>query len=637
MAAGRPHLQTRVIWPVLSGLLAGLLVQTCQSAAAEEAIAIRPVIDGVLIGEGPLRLEAGKTSTIGVQITDPRRGFPLGDLHPALWIRPAIEGRGACAAAVDRYLSLGPNAGLDIDLNGYLLATLNRDHSIGVIDPRLNLATSNLLSLTPRTAKASAWWLDQGSARLFVASAEAGSLEVIDLLSGEMTTAIDDLEGAGSIAAFPDLDRLWVAGDTRQEAVALSSLARLGTIAMPAGDWQLESDRIGLRLLALEREGGRFQIHHPASGALEKTVILDGPRSMFVHDAKGDAVYVAGAGQSSIDRLFLDLDQAETMPLPTPIDRLSITADGDHLAGLDSESGTLVLIDPAQLRPTHVLAFDGRPDQITASDDYLYLRERQTGFVSLVHLPSLDDRKAPGALRLPIGRAGGPDYARFDPAMTAPSAIIPLVDGGGAIIASPSDKTLYLYMETGMQAPSNGFRLWTEPPEAVLILDRSLTERRAGVYETVLHPKSAGAFELVFYLPTPKMVRCLPLSIDGSGPDLALAERPPRLVWTGADMPVTAGTPIDLQFRLEQHDGRPGPGVAGDASADDAEVMVLQPGSNWHWRGRATPTGDRGFAVSLLLPKPGSYQVLVRAPGQNFDFQDQRPLTIDAISEIEER
>ena len=613
------------------GLGLSLLALAAAPALANQAIELVPTIDGVPVGEAPIRLDAERTVAIGVRITDGKSGFPLGDLHPALWVRPATDGRDACAAAVDRYLSLGPNAGIDEDLNGYLFATLNADHGIGVMDPKLDLATSNLLSLTSRNDAADAWWLDRTRARLFVAAAEAGRVEAIDLLSGGLEVVTEDLDGAGSIAAFPELDRLWIAGHNRVDGLSLDQGKPVRATELPAGAWQIAADHTGLRLLALDHDSGRLLVLHPESGVIEQELRFGGARGMLVHDPRADAVYALGADGSFFDRLFLDAEHPTRHPLPIAADQLLLTADGNWLAGLDKANGDLVLIDAPSLRPVHILRFNGRPNHMRASDDYLYLLEQGTGYASLVHLPSLGVEQSPGVLRIPIGPAaasgaGEGQSVSSDP--SAPSAIAPLIEGGGAIIASASDKNLYLYMETGMQAPANAFKSWTAPPKAVVLLDRRPTEDRAGLYQTAFRPRSAGAFELVAYLPNPKTVRCFDLAIAGEGPDLAETLRTPKLSWTRPETPVVAGEAVELQFRLERQGDGDAPGARSEA-----QVLVMAPGQNWHWRGRARLLGNDSYRVSLTLPAPGNYQLLVRAPAQHLDFPNQQPFSLNAVAE----
>lgn len=610
-----------------------LTFQLCP-AYAEPAIKVTPAVDGLAIEDGAIRLEAGRTVSLGVRLTDGANGFPLGDLHPALWVRPAIQGREACAAAVDRYLSLGTNVGIDDDLNGYLFATLNSDHSVGVMDPKLNLATSNLLSLTPRNASADAWWLDQARARLFISSAEAARLDAIDLLSGEHETVIGNLDSASSIAVFPDLDRLWAAGKSSVEGISLARGNPIRTTAISAGAWQIEADQQGLRLLALDQQSGRFLALHPESGVIERQVELGGKRGMFVHDPRADAIYILGEDRSSLERFFLDAARPSRHPLPVTVDQLLLTVDGDWLAGLNSRDGSLVLIDAANLQPLHVLKFDGKPRQMQASDDYLYLLENGTGYASLVHLPSLSANNSPGVLRIPIGPAtaaggGGGEKPAHGSGSATPNAIAPLIEGGGAIIASPSDKSLYLYMETGMQAPANAFKSWTSPPRAVTLLDRRPTEYQAGLYETPYRPKGPGAFELVFFLPNPKIIRCLEIAVAGEGQTIAETLRPPRVVWTKPEATVVAGAPIELHFQLKPA----APGRQATVAQPSADVLAIASGRNWHWRGHALPAGDDRFVLSLTLPEPGDYQLLVRLSDRYLDFRDQQPFSLNVTAD----
>ena len=218
---------------------------------------------------GDTSLRAGEPLRIGFRITNQSGRFPLGDLHPGAWIRKASDGRSTCRQAVQDYLRRGVNVGADIDLNGYAFVTLNEDHTLAVVDPRLDLATSNLLSLTRLEAEAADWHLDDASGRLILALPEENRLAVVDLFRGQLVANWPTAEGPARLAAFPDQDDLWVA------AFASGSLQRLdkatgevlGSIDLEAGLIGLALDLADQRLFALDQVG-RLLIIDGLNGAI---------------------------------------------------------------------------------------------------------------------------------------------------------------------------------------------------------------------------------------------------------------------------------------------------------------------------------------------------------------------------------
>ena len=126
-------------------------------------------------------------------------------------------------------------------------------------------------------------------------------------------------------------------------------------------------------------------------------------------------------------------------------------------------------------------------------------------------------------------------------------------------------------------SPLVWFEEGRSPPEAVVLLDRQPKEHRAGLYETAYRPMWPGTFELVFFLPNPKVVRCMDVTVDGERDRMAETLRLPRLVWTEPKTPIVAGAPIEFQFRLET--STPG----HSATRQSADVLALASGHNWHW------------------------------------------------------
>ena len=512
-----------------------------------------------------------------------------------------------------RYLSLGANAGLDLDFNGFHLVTLNDDHSIAVLDPRRNLATSNLLWLLPQPAASAAWWLDARRARLWLAQPEVGVVRVLDLLAGATTAVLEEVDGPASFAVFPDDERIWVAGERRAVAYRISDAGHAVTLELESGRWQLEADPSTARLLALELATGRLSIADAVTGEVDRAVALDGPRTALFYDPKADAVLVVGGPSDELQRLFLDGAAPETIPLPAAVSSLLASPDGHWIFALDRATGSLVVLDAASLAATHLLHFQGLPAHMTATAEHLYLAEERTGYVSIVHLPSLRADALPAVSRIPMGIPGGPQPLPAN-GRQGPLTMAALPDGGGLLVAAAADRTLYHSMEGGMQAPSNAFRTWTAPTLVTLVLDRSLRDDGAGGrYRSALRLVAPGRYEVVVHVTSPEAVWCGALEVEGPGADIADALAPPRLDWD--ETAAVAGRPFELRFRLRRpSDGRT------LAPAADVRLLLVAHGRNWHRRVGAEVLPDGSYVAAVEVPRAGTTSALVEAPSLHLAF-----------------
>ncbi|MGI9489632.1 MAG: YncE family protein [Geminicoccaceae bacterium] len=595
---------------------------------ADEAGAESAGLNVELVAEmrrgGDTSLRAGEPLRIGFRITNQSGRFPLGDLHPGAWIRKASDGRSTCRQAVQDYLRRGVNVGADIDLNGYAFVTLNEDHTLAVVDPRLDLATSNLLSLTRLEAEAADWHLDDASGRLILALPEENRLAVVDLFRGQLVANWPTAEGPARLAAFPDQDDLWVA------AFASGSLQRLdkatgevlGSIDLEAGLIGLALDLADQRLFALDQVG-RLLIIDGLNGAIMADHQIGIGGEAIVYSRKADALVIAGGDQQALRLLYLDHEATPlTIQMPARADQIVADHSGRWLFALDVEAGRLSIVDLAINRATHALDFTGKPDRMTITDDYLYLRETEAARVSILHQGSLSSDAMPGVLDVAIGAkpVGPTDLA------TPLPTIAPLPEGGGALIAHPVDKTLYLYRETGMQAPSNAFKSWTAAPEAVLIHDQSLKEEAAGLYETTALVQEPGAYEVVFHLASPAHVACYPISVEGDIGRLASDGT------TGQSLLITPavkgllddGEPIAITFQVSYASSRkPVVGLR------DLRILIVDRSKGWHWQGFAEPLDKAGdYSVMLEPPGPGAYTLFARSKRAGLTFEDDHRLQV---------
>lgn len=160
------------------------------------------------------------------------------------------------------------------------------------------------------------------------------------------------------------------------------------------------------------------------------------------------------------------------------------------------------------------------PDQIAFSNDFAYVRHRGTELVDMVPLRQLGvEGKRISTFEFPAGNHPLGETERPTPAVS----IVQAPGEAAVLVANPADRMVYYYKE-GMAAPMGSFTNDRREPRALLVVDRTLRNRKdQGEYETILHLRKPGPFDLVFFLDTPRIVNCVPIEV-APDPDLA-AER----------------------------------------------------------------------------------------------------------------
>ncbi len=565
---------------------------------------------------GPVR--ANQAFPLTFVIRGAPGGEPLADLHPGAWIRPRLPGRSRCEDAVKGYLVLGPNNGQDISLNGYTFVTFNSDNTLAVVDPQLNLATANLRALLRLQSRAGDWQLDQVSGRLYITLPQRRSLVVVDAFAGVVRAAIDTPPDPAQLLLTDEGRVLWLASDSagvvQRIDVATSSVTATHEIGQ--GAVRLVEDEEDGWLFAYAEGDGTLVVLDSASGKVARHLSLppglrqmrySAPAQRLVLLDREALVLVSPHGKGEPDR----------RPLGAAATALQLSPDGRWALAADGEAGHLVLFDLSRGTPTHRLAFRHPFDQIVFSDHYAYLRHTGVPRVSLVHMASLVAGLEPGVIDIPLGSKPPQEVSVH----TSLPAIDPLPEGGGAIVVSPADRMLFLYIEDGMRAPMNAFRTWTAPPLAVMIHDRSLNERAPGHYSTVTLIPQPGEYEVVFYLPNPPMARCLPLTVAGE--QAMRAASPQRHFRMQLDTnTLVAGTSASVALSLIDEQGR-------QATPDDLEVLIFRPGRNWQQRAFPSVDEDGRYRVRVNFPEPGRYRIGAASTQLGLRFESRTLRTLE--------
>ena len=583
------------------------------SAEMPDSFAVRleaEPVSGMGAGTG---ISAGKPARIRLQISGKYDGSPVSGLHPAAWIRPQLPGAPNCRDAVRNYLSTGANAVRDVDLNSYGFLVLNQDNTVAILDPRLNLASANLLALGKTGGRVADWYLDTGSAALFVLLPERKQLHVLSAIDGGSIAEIDLPDAAENMLAQPGDGMLWLSGGQKLIAVDIQRRRLLRNIPLKPGPVLMAASEE--RELLWAYAGGELLAVDAVSLQVHWRRELEKGFSSMRYSPQADRLYFGSHERKEIVSLYPGRKtRVETLPLDIQPQALAVSPDGQWLFVMDFGSRQLVLIDTVNNRPVHRLLFRHDFDQLVFSDQYAYLHHTSSANVSLLHLSSLNHKDTPSLLEVPFG-VKPPGRQERDLTLIAP-----LPEGGAVVVLNPADKTLFLYMEDGMLAPANAFKLYTGAPLSLQVHDKTLKETRPGVYETVTLIPRPGQYELVFYHNSPLQVSCLPLSVGGKGEDAEVVYASPVKKIELLPSLWKAGRPVNVRVRLS---------TASPADGAAVQMLFFKPGGNWQQRLQVNMDAHGEATARVTFPESGKYLLGIRSAQLQLELTQKNMLQIE--------
>lgn len=588
---------------VWAGSLVAHLLASPLAAAPGFTVALEP-----LRGHGVA--EPGETLRLRIALVDDATGYPLAGLRPQAWLRPAGVRPAVCKEAIAA-LRQGSGRSLGVqDLNRPALIVLHSDQTIGLVDPGISLATSNLLWLRPLPGTPVAWAVDNRQATLSLLLHEPAELVTLDLHSGSVLWRLDGVSPVGlALSARDGLLRLLDAEGVRILELEPARGALRRALTIPSTATAFAADDVGQRLFLLVEDGAAVLELDLASGEIVDRYALGAQASQLLYIALADAIALGSPEGPRLLLGFVDGSRRFVdVALAGGVDQLALTPDQRWLFALDRSKGTVSIVDLARLRLHQALEVPGRVDRLQVTGRYLYVREIETPRYALLPLASLAGGTTAGLVEL---------HLESKPPRADTPEGLPVVAAwpqGGAVMLSQSERTLFLYAETGMQAPSDAVRLRAAAPVAVAVFDRRLREAWPGVYETTVRVAGRGAWELVLQLTQPDFIACHPLTQMGEGKEPAPRASEPKLILIPPER-ARAGEPLALH--LEMHDG--------DTSVplpppSDLVLLVLREGDNWF--ARLWPRLREQDAVAEFQPpRPGRYRVFAESESLGLKFE----------------
>lgn len=578
-------------------------------------------------------LVAGSDATVTFRLSDTRTGAPVTGLHPNSWISSSPFNHAPNEAECkDRIKLLGGgllSTRAEVDLNSYVVLTINHDHTISFINPLVAFSKTKLENLITLPGPGADWTLTRQKDLLYVTLPEQSAVAVIDTatrkLKGQIATG--DKTKPVRIQLQPDGRYLWVGLDGSPKIALIDAHAAKLITTITVGE--------GLHNIAFTAD---HRFAYITNSAADTVSVVDMQNLVKVADIKVGKTPVAVAYSSASKLVYVASVNGETISVIDPAKQqvVSNVAVGRGVVALRFEptgrygfavnqvASTLSVVDAATNRLVGTTDVVKEPDQVVFTNEYAYVRGLGSEKFSLVELRAV----ASGKLAPVYIQAGQRPATDVPTEIGVADMIAPVPEGNGAMIANTADAMFYYYTE-GMMAPMGSFTNYKRRPRALLILDRSLSEIAPGIYSTPIKLGAAGRFDVPFMVDQPRLINCFQLSIAESADKAAVQQAAGNLVieplFKGAQF--KRGERAKLRFKITDPDTRQPPAKLGDV-----RVLVFEPPGVWQQRHWAKEVGNGIYEIEQEFPSEGVFHVMIAISSRGVEFRDL-PYTAVAVEE----
>jgi len=592
-----------------------LALVVATGAAAEPARVTDRGIS-VTLQASPSAVRDGDALSVSFTLKDEATGTPLAGARPAAWMAerkgPATTPHD-CAAAAARFLGGALADRAPVDFNAYYVLALNDDASIGVVDPRFSFGGSQLLATVRLESPGEDWALAPDGKLLFVSMPEAGKVAAVDTGTWAVRRSIATGGRPGRVALQPDGARLWVAGDRGVAAIDAASLEVVHRFPGPAHAVTFSDDSRAAFLA-----GSQLRIADTRSFEA-RAAALDFAPSAIAWSSAAQLLYAGGAAGGVVAAVQPKSGQVVARVKLQPGFAQLRFAPGGRYAFLPNPASDVVqVLDAATNQVVQTADVKDAPDQVTFTDRLAFIRRQRSDAVIMIPLQRVG--AAPG-----IGLAdftGGQHPLGAGKRSSPADSIVEAPDGPGVLVANPADRSIYYYRE-GMAAPMGSFGNYGREPRAVLVVDRSLRERPGGTYAASAVVADPGAYDVVFFLDSPRVTACFPLDVAERPETRARREGGVVVTPVDAVRSARAGQPARIRFRMDDaqtHQPR---------AVSDVSALVMQAPGVWQRRTAASPAPDGTWSIDLTPPAAGTYYVWVASASAGLPMNNPQFITLE--------
>lgn len=606
-----------VLTPWLTATHAPVKVEAARSGPSFEQDGFRVTMQVTALRGGGEAVRAWEDTELAFTVAEARDGGrPLTGLAPLAWLvrrelDEPVPDRDTARREIRALLAGRLAKASDVNLNEYLVVTLDDNNSLSIIDPQLESAKTKTVGMVPLQAPGADFELAPDRRTILVTLPSVGRLAAADL-ERRMARYVDLAGAPSELALQPDGFYVWTGdeGGERVHVVRTEDLALERELRPGAGPHVFAFTPDSRQAWVLARGAGTlvvYDVHTLAElarfelGPDARALVLS-PSSLRAYAARADG-RVAVFDPDGPARL-------EDVELPAGLTDFVLEPSGRHAFALYRESDTLEVVDLSTGRLRHTVETERAPERLEFTAGFGYLTHAESERTILIELATLAQEGRVLASSLTMGQL--PPLAGHAP--TRAPLLAPLPEGGGAMLLSPADRNLYHFME-GMNAPMGAYRTFPWPARGVLLVDRTLQERDPGRYVTTFTAPAPGSYSVFFVLPSsPQLYGAFSLEFGGL-PRVPETWKSLRYELVGP-AEIASGRTQTLELALFDAES-----LGPVADLVDVALLVRR-GPRWQWNGVAVPRADGRYTAELTFPEPGRYQLFLACPSRGIELVD---------------
>jgi YVTN family beta-propeller protein len=578
-------------------------------------------------------LVAGANAIATFRLTDSRTGQPITGLHPAAWISArkseTTPNEAACKDKIRLFTGGLMSVRADIDLNTYLLLTLNHDNSITFINPQVSFSVTKLESLIALPGPGADWTLSQNKEFLYVTMPEQGAVGIVNTVTRKLFATIQTGEKSGPrrIALQPDGRFVWVGLDASSQVAVLDTSNNKLVATIKAG--------AGFHNIAFTADS---RLAYVTNSAADTVSVIDTKMLKHITDIKVGKTPIPVAYSSASKRIYVATLNGATIEVIDPVKQqviksipvrrgnaaLRFEPKGRFAFVVNQLESKVFILDSATDELTATAEVVKEPDQVVFTSRYAYVRGMQSEKISLIELGQLGSGKIS-----PVDVTAGRQPPSSAPQEIGVSDMIaPTPEGNAVMVANAPDQMLYYYVE-GMMAPMGTFTNYKRRPRALLVFDRSLRETGPGVYSTPIKLTAAGRYDVPVIIDQPRLVNCFQLEVAPSPEgEVNPAGKSIAVEHLFKDKRFKPQEESSLRFRITDPATKQALG-----GLTDVQVLVFEPPGIWQQRQWAKEVEKGVYEVMQTFPHAGLYNVMVRISSRGASFRDLPFATVTVIAD----
>jgi YVTN family beta-propeller protein len=550
---------------------------------------------------------------------DANTGRAMSGFRPAAWMIAQRSSQASqetsCEAKAQQLVagSLGSRA--DVDLNTYRLVTLNQDNTVAFINPHVRLKNSKLESIIQLPGRGYDWAYLPTQHRLVITLRDENALAFIDTVSRRLVGRIDLGEKTLPTRLIADGANVWVGLDGQTELALVDVPAMKEIARVPVGR--------GLHTLALAKNTNWLF----ATNADDNSVtVIDRTERKNIATIGVGKTPVAAAWSEAAQKLAVVTINGGTLELLDPasakvtklialqpgVVNVGLFDQGRHALAINQLNNRVTLIDLASGAVKGEMEVAAKPDQVSFSREFAYIRGQGTAKISVLNLQQARIGRLQ-AIAVPMGQRAPEDAAA---AINVANVVASAPEGNGVLVANAADAIIYRYAE-GLMVPVGNFSNYKREARALMVLDNSLAESEPGVFEAATRFEIGGRYDVVVKNLRPAVTLCFAIDVPGLDRRTQSANAASLNIELENTMRLADGKSV-VRVRLSNASKQAIPDII------DGVLLAVQTTTQWQRRGALRPLGEGRYEAVMTFPDTGTVDLLLSVPSHDVGFATGR-------------